>query len=292
VLGTARFLVAWDLPGALHMAWDALLLDEAERSARPAVLRVASWSPAAVSLGRFQDAGRAIDCARARAAGYDVVRRPTGGRVVLHEGDVTYGLVARHDDPVFGGSRAASLRAIGAALADALARLGVSAGLARGAAGRWSRAGEAPPCFATASRDELQSGGRKLLGSARLEGRHAFLQQGSLPVREIHAALAQILPGGDGARARTEAELDGAATCLHAAAGRAIARDEIARALQAAFSAAAGRRFRIAAPTARERRAAHDRAAAFAIAPAPARAAALAPAPALGRAAAAAASAR
>ena len=107
VFDSARVLLSVEGEGALHMAFDAALLESAESSPVPAVLRLYTWDPPAISLGRFQDPERAIDAARAARAGVSVVRRPTGGRAVLHDGDLTYALVARRDDPVFGGARPA-----------------------------------------------------------------------------------------------------------------------------------------------------------------------------------------
>jgi len=247
--------------GALHMAWDAALLEIADAAPCGAVLRLYSWTPPAISLGRFQDLARAVDVERAAAAGIDVVRRPTGGRAVLHDGDLTYALVARHDDPVFGGTRFASQRAIGKALALGLGMLGVRADLApgdpapaeiaRGAAARVPRA--VPPCFSTAAREELRAGGRKLLGSARVEARGAFLQHGSLPLARGPSAIARFLPGDDAARAAAEARLGAHALSLSEAAGRAITLESACDAVRRGFDEYARREFRVAEPEARER---------------------------------------
>lgn len=283
---SSRCLIELEGRGAAHMGWDAALFEIAEGGPAGAVLRLYTWNPSAISLGRFQDCARAIDRDRAAAAGIEIVRRPTGGRAVLHEADVTYALIARHDDPVFGGPRLASRRAIGEALATGLRLLGVEADRAPRDSARESVAGErdaiashaaparpaparrgVPPCFSSAAREELSVRGRKLLGSARVEGRRAFLQHGSLPIALGPAAIASYLPGGAAARAAAGARLAALATCLADAAGKTIAVESTCDAIRRGFEARAQREFRVAAPEPRERALAERRAAEFAVSP-------------------------
>src|SRR5947209_2116371 len=87
-----RLLHSGCASGDRNMALDDALLDSAARGAIPPTLRFYGWSPPAVSLGRFQDPG-GIDIAYARARGWDVVRRPTGGRAVLHHLELTYSII-------------------------------------------------------------------------------------------------------------------------------------------------------------------------------------------------------
>ncbi len=255
VFDRGRFVTGWGIEGATLMAADGALLVAADAAPLPATLLVATWDPPAVSLGRFQEAEAAVEVERVARAGIDLVRRPTGGRAVLHRGDVTYTLVARHDDPVFGGARAASLRAIAEALVAGLARLGVAAERAPGAesarrrdsglALRVDRAGRraVPPCFASAAREEIRTGGRKLLGSARLDGRRAFLQHGSLPLDARPLGLAALLPGDERARRAARGALVRATISVAEILGRSVEPDEVARALRAGFEARAGRPF-------------------------------------------------
>jgi lipoate-protein ligase A len=258
-----RLVTTWGIDGALSMGIDAALLEAAEAAPAPATLRFSTWTPPAVSIGRFQDAAAAVDGARAAEAGCDVVRRPTGGRAVLHDGDLVYSIVARHDDPALGGRRGTSLRAIADALADALAALGVAVERAAPAAAAPRAAGAAPPCFASAAREELRAGGRKLLGSARLEGRVAFLQHGSLAIARSPARLADLLPAGAAERAAVAARLAMSAVSLEDALGAAVAAGAAAHALRAAFERRAGRRFVDEPLTARESRRARALAASF-----------------------------
>src|SRR5438046_6862855 len=160
--------------GAENMAIDAALLDRANGTGL-SFLRLYRFDPPCLSLGRNEPAARYDRAAIARR-GLDVVRRPTGGRAVWHEHEVTYAVAA----PIatFGGLRGA-YHAIHARLAAALHTLGVAATLAP------DRLTARPPdrrgsCFAAPVGGEVLVGGRKLVGSAQVcEGR-AFLQHGSI----------------------------------------------------------------------------------------------------------------
>jgi lipoate-protein ligase A len=290
---SARVLLSFGGEGSLQMAFDEALLESAEARPLPAVLRFYTWDPPAISLGRFQDPEAAVDVASAARAGVSVVRRPTGGRAVLHDGDLTYALVARRDDPVFGGPRNESLRAVAQALAAGLARVGIST---TGAAARAqsearapadsmriesrARADEAsrdrasrsviPPCFVSPVREELCVGGRKLLGSARVEGRFAFLQHGSLPLARGPAEIARFRPGDAASREGARARLAAHATSLAEAAPALFAQLDVARlcdALRLGFASRAARPFLPGEATAAERARAADLAPRFSVHP-------------------------
>ncbi|HSM82971.1 MAG TPA: lipoate--protein ligase family protein, partial [Nodosilinea sp.] len=79
-------------PGAVQMAIDTWLLDQHQRHGHPPTLRFYTWSPAAISLGVSQrqqipEHWRGL---RWQGQPVDLVQRPTGGRGVLHQGDLTY----------------------------------------------------------------------------------------------------------------------------------------------------------------------------------------------------------
>ncbi|MCO5166862.1 MAG: lipoate--protein ligase family protein [Planctomycetes bacterium] len=162
-------------PGApaWNMAVDEALLERCRPGDAP-VLRLYRWSPAALSLGRFQPA-RDLEV----PAGATLVRRITGGAALHHRPDeVTYAVVAPYAR--FGArDPRAAYHAVHDALALALARLGVP--LERGAAGD-ARAPLRGMCFAAATDYDLVAAGRKLVGSAQRRRGHAFLQHGALPV--------------------------------------------------------------------------------------------------------------
>ena len=157
------------------MAIDQALLEEAGRSGR-AVLRLYRWDPPCLSFGRNEPALARYDRAAIVRLGLDVVRRPTGGRAVWHEHEVTYAVVA----PIatFGSLRE-SYRCIHERLAAALRTLGVEATLASDRL--TARPSDRPgPCFSSPVGGEILAAGRKVIGSAQLRQGTAFLQHGSI----------------------------------------------------------------------------------------------------------------
>jgi len=157
------------------MARDQALLEDADR-AGGATLRLYRWTPPCLSFGRHEPATRRYDRARVEQLGLDVVRRPTGGRAVWHEQEVTYAVAAPVN--VFGSLRAA-YHAIHARLAAALCSLGADASLApdRPTARAADRSGS---CFDAPTGGEVLVAGRKVIGSAQVQHGRAFLQHGSI----------------------------------------------------------------------------------------------------------------
>lgn len=153
-------------------------------------LRFYRWARPTVSLGRHEPGRGLWDPARLDAAGVDLVRRPTGGRAVLHDRELTYAVVVQ-------GWGAGSMRAlygtVNRALVAGLRALGVPAELAP-RAGRMAPP-DAGPCFDRPAEGEVVVGGRKLVGSAqvRLEGR--LLQHGSVLLGDDQRRLADLLGG-------------------------------------------------------------------------------------------------
>ena len=111
-------------PGAENMARDVALLDACARGEIPGAVRLYGFDPACLSLGRMQ-ALEDVDLEACATDGVDVVRRPSGGRAVLHDQEVTYSVVCRSTDPVFGGRVLESCSRIHAAVAAGLESLGV-----------------------------------------------------------------------------------------------------------------------------------------------------------------------
>jgi len=180
-----------DRDGAFHMQRDAALLETAATRG-VAVLRLYSWKPPCLSLGFMQRADELVDHDACRRAGVDVVRRPTGGRAVLHWEEITYALAAPVGEPRFGRTLAETQACIGRCLAAGLERLGVVASLSRPALDPERRLLRAP-CFASPGRAELMVVGRKLVGSAQRRTSRSFLQHGSLLVGPAHARVVEFL---------------------------------------------------------------------------------------------------
>lgn len=205
--GRCRLFVSPPADGPTNMAIDEALLRRAQRTGET-VYRLYSWSRPTVSLGRNQIAQGRYDLSLARAKGVDFVRRPTGGRAILHHREITYGVAA----PVAAfGSLGESYRAINRLLVEALRLQGVEA-----------REAEAPdrtpipgmtPCFEAPAAGELvaggRTGGRKLVGSAQVREGDAFLQHGSILVDDDQQLLAELGTRGPSMRPATLRELTG-----------------------------------------------------------------------------------
>jgi len=189
------------LPGARNMAVDEHLFNLAQADSRT-FLRFYRWARPTVSLGCSQDPGRVVDLEACRRLGVDVVRRPTGGKLVLHHREVTYS-VASADIAAFTGTVGGSYRLISRAILKGLELLGLEAGMAQAAPPSYARG--TMPCFAHAARDEIETGGRKIVGSAQKRLGPAFLQHGSIPLESDAGLLAAVSRpvGPDPARGMT-----------------------------------------------------------------------------------------
>lgn len=204
-----------DGPG--NMALDEALMARV-REQGEIVVRVYSWSRPTLSLGRNQTARGRYDLDRARAMGIDVVRRPTGGRAVLHHREVTYS-VAAPDDAL--GPLRESYHRINRLLIEAFDRLGIAAEEAAPRA-RAPRPGVVP-CFEVPMAGEIVVGGRKLVGSAQVREHGALLQHGSILVEDDQALASALL-------VHPVAPPPAPAT-LSALLGRPVAPEEVAHAL-------------------------------------------------------------
>jgi lipoyl(octanoyl) transferase len=174
-------------PGAWNMAVDEALMASVSEGGAP-VLRFYRWTPACLSLGRNQPAAGHYSPDELERLGIDVVRRMTGGRAVLHDEELTYSAIV--GDRKLGTPRQV-YRAINAALAAGLQRLGVAAALVP--AGATIPVPSTTPCFADPVPDEVAAAGAKLIGSAQVRLGGVLLQHGSLPLRPPRAALHELL---------------------------------------------------------------------------------------------------
>lgn len=211
-------------PGAENMALDHALCEDAERTGR-VFLRLYRFDPPCLSFGRNEPARACYDPALVARLGLDVVRRPTGGRTVWHEHELTYAVAA----PLAAfGSLAAMYLAIHARLAAALRALGARATLApdRRIARPPDRQG---PCFATSVAGEVLIDGKKVIGSAQLRRGSAFLQHGSILLDGAQDMIRAV----EGGRGRSRAVER--CTTLSAALGRPVTFHEVAEAIVAAW---------------------------------------------------------
>ena len=187
---TWRLIVTPPATGAENMALDEALMDRA-RETGDWVLRIYSWSTPTLSLGRNQSARGRYDLARMCELGLGIVRRPTGGRAILHAREITYSVTAPVSDA---GDLKQSYMRINRLLLEGLQSLGVDAEVAEPTS-RSPTPGMAP-CFDQPSAGELTVGGRKLAGSAQWRADGALLQHGSILIADDQSQLSSLAIGG------------------------------------------------------------------------------------------------
>lgn len=184
---TWRLLHSAPADGAMNMAVDEAILRAMSAGLVPPTLRLYAWEPACLSLGRAQRIAD-VDLEALRAADLDIVRRPTGGKSILHVDELTYSVIAPQGEPRVAGSIVESYRRLSAGLVHGLERLGVTRVIADQRAARHL---EGPVCFETPSDYEITVGGRKLVGSAQMRAQGVVLQHGALP---LYGDIARICP--------------------------------------------------------------------------------------------------
>lgn len=185
--------------GAYNMALDEELLARAQAGDSLPVFRLYTWSPPAVSIGRFQNKALSVNEDACRKYGFDIVRRITGGRAVLHRNELTYSVVARTDDPFFPPTVLGTYKVIAAGLVAGLRSLGLDATMVtrtgRQAALVRKKAKEAA-CFSSPSWYEIVVNDRKIVGSAQRRAGKALLQHGSILIDYDPVLESEVIPGG------------------------------------------------------------------------------------------------
>lgn len=193
--------------GQMNMAIDEAIMMAVSRGDAPPTLRFYGWDPPTVSTGYFQSLEREVDLARCREAGFDVVRRPTGGRAVLHDDEVTYSVAIREAD--FPGTVVETYKMLSEGLVRGLRTLGIDAAMAQASSGR-EHASVA--CFDAPSWYEVTCGGKKIIGSAQTRKYGTILQHGSIPITFLPEKFVGVLAvPSEAARKRLERALSGKA---------------------------------------------------------------------------------
>lgn len=202
--------------GAWNMAVDEAILESVIARSSPPTLRLYSWSPPCLSLGYFQRVERSANLGELKRRGWSLVRRPTGGRAVLHDDELTYSVIAPISllSSIAGASVVQTYLAVSRGLAAALEDAGIGCEIASERAGVHSAAQArlaSAACFDSPSSYELMAGARKIVGSAQTRRSGVLLQHGSIPFSMDFSAAAAVmaLPAG-GAMS-----LEGAMSTIH-----------------------------------------------------------------------------
>ncbi len=189
----ARLLVEYSSrPGWFNMAADDYLSRTLPRDELKGVVRFYRWDPPAVSLGTHQPVDL-IDCGACGRLGWDVVRRPTGGRALLHRADLCYALVMKLKGDAYRQLRSL-YQAAAEAIAETLSRWGIRArvngGVQRMETGPLRAA---RVCLTSRTRGEITVEGSKITAAAQRIYPHTVLQQGSILIEGDPGALAAVM---------------------------------------------------------------------------------------------------
>ena len=166
-----------------NMALDEALLDWHSEGLIPPVIRFYEWNPATLSIGYFQSVEKEIDMEAVRRLGLGFVRRPTGGRGVLHEHELTYSVIVSEDYPDMPATVTEAYRVISEGLLKGFQSLGLEAYFSIPNTPDKLQALKSPKtavCFDTPSWYELVVEGKKVAGSAQTRQKGVILQHGAI----------------------------------------------------------------------------------------------------------------
>lgn len=199
------------------MALDESILEHLGRGEALPTLRLYAWDPACLSLGHAQSSAD-VDMKRLQERGWEVVRRATGGRAILHTDELTYSVIGNTDDPLLAGGVLESYNRIAQALLLAVKRLGLAVEMKEGKAN--PSVAPNPVCFEVPSTYEITVDGKKLIGSAQARKKEGVLQHGSLPLTGDLTRICQALVFvNEGAREEASMRLLTRATTVESALG-------------------------------------------------------------------------
>lgn len=246
-----RLIISPPASGAYNMVLDEVLLLRASRKETLPTLRLYSWDPPTLSLGYAQN-WHEVNLEALDRLGWGLVRRPTGGRAILHTDELTYSVTAPLDHPVAQGTLLESYQRLSQALLNALRQLEIEAqadNLSKPSAQRNTE----PVCFEVPSNYEITFAGKKLVGSAQARKSGGMLQHGSLPLFGDLSRICQVL------YYQNEAERTAAITRLNAHAGtvlsltqKRVSLQQAEKAFVAAFSSTLSIDFTISEPDSTE----------------------------------------
>jgi Lipoate-protein ligase A len=200
---------------AFNMAADLYLLQSCVNRSTVFV-RFYQWSPASITIGLMQDASIVLDFPAMKRNTVEWVRRPTGGRAVLHENDITYSCIFPATIVAMGKSIMETYRIISRCLMEGLKHVGIQCVSCDSShAIRETKRELKLPCFLAPNRNEIMVEGKKLIGSAQKRGAEAILQHGSIPLTSAYRKLPDYLNLSDTQRSQQKKLLGEKSICIH-----------------------------------------------------------------------------
>ncbi|MAT39703.1 MAG: ligase [Ectothiorhodospiraceae bacterium] len=223
--------------GAWNMDFDVQYANRVDAGQAKPLLRVYQWDPWCISLGRHQKESE-IDTARTNQDGIDLVRRPTGGRAILHAEELTYSIIY----PSEGKGIMEVYKEISEALSAGLRTFAPEVAMARSQPNfqKLYREPGSIPCFSSSARYEIEFGGKKLVGSAQRRIGGTVLQHGSILIDKAHLGLTKYVVLSDEARAAMHNDLIQQTTTLNEVTGKQIDPKDVATAVRTGFEQAWG----------------------------------------------------
>jgi lipoate-protein ligase A len=232
---TWRLIKSPPASGTWNMAVDDALLERINEDDGLSILRLYAWEPACLSIGYAQPISE-INTAKLRELNWNLVRRPTGGRAILHNHELTYSVISKNDNPHLRGSILESYQRLSKALLQALQILGVNANSFKKLKDSTHGNDHNPVCFEVPSNYEITAAGKKIIGSAQARRRNGILQHGSLPLTGDITDIIKVLMFKDiQEQLQATLRLSARATTLESILGFPVAWDEVAYALVEAF---------------------------------------------------------
>jgi lipoyl(octanoyl) transferase len=233
-----RFIIDKDRSAEFNMAADLCLLKRCAGGSGDVTIRLYSWNRPTVSIGCMQSPDTELDLAALNAAGAGWIRRITGGRAVLHSGDITYSVTFPKSLREMGGGIRETYNIISKCLTEGLSRASIKCeahdsdgGLA--GIGRQAKL----PCFLAPNRDEIMVNGRKLVGSAQKRTADGVLQHGSIPIDDSYRKLPMYLRIDESEREKQVELLKSKSCCIDELTTERAAFESLAECLMNGFAA-------------------------------------------------------
>lgn len=187
-----RFIDSDSNTGSFNMDFDVQLAKEFDSN--EAILRVYRWSPYCISFGANQNISE-IDIQKASSENIDVVKRPTGGRAILHSEELTYSIIYPIDQNT---SSHVLYSEINLALKAGLTHYNSVLSQIQLENNQpnfkdFYKEDKSSICFAVSAKSEINFNGKKLVGSAQRKFGNVILQHGSILCGDYHLRIADFL---------------------------------------------------------------------------------------------------
>uniref|UniRef100_A0A7C4YEQ4 Lipoate--protein ligase family protein n=1 Tax=Caldisericum exile TaxID=693075 RepID=A0A7C4YEQ4_9BACT len=170
-----RFIDTGENSGAMNMAIDEALLIAQAKYGSPPVVRVYRFAPPTLSIGVFQSAIKEVNFEKIRELGFGFVRRPTGGRAVLHDKELTYSITIAYPHRILDLNLLQSFHLLSTGIIKAIQKLGGNPNFSQ----KESKI-STPSCFAAPTFSDILINGKKVVGSAQMRNKYGLLQHGSI----------------------------------------------------------------------------------------------------------------